>query len=503
MSASLSEIQAKLDSIPVEQAADMGRFSPLEKLAHHLGPDGVHDIKDRLHLTDAEIVVLAYHHYFTARPAQLHPLDTPGWKIRWAACGRGFGKTHSASVGVLEEAMADPEARILLVGPSLQRVLSVQIESGPSSIMKLAPPWFIPTLNKSAKLLTFPNGATCQYEGSTEAGKFRGAGFSAAFADEAVDWHPNRAIEVWKEILRTNRHRTKRMVKLGLTARVVLTSTPKPSVFFRHLIENHYHEMTIIRGSTLENPHLDPSSLQYARRLHNTPEGQLEFGGVLKFESLSSNTFARVDWNKHRVSKESIEDTTFNRIIISIDPSTAEKKRYSGQRDSTGLACIGFRKEEDGLTHSYILAAERFPNGTPPEDWIKRAVELREAWEPYTDSKITTLIERNQGGIEYKSLFRAIDPKSKIRLYQTKTPKEQRAASWAALATVGLVHLVGHNRAFEKQLASFAPGQTGADKDDMVDAAGLAIVLYSLRANRGALAANDAEQLPDEEEDED
>ena len=91
-----------------------------------------------------------------ARAEQLPP---PGdWRV-WLICaGRGFGKTRAGAEWVREQARGNPEARIALVGASLNEARAVMVE-GESGILAVATPGKVPHFEPSLRRLTWPNGA--------------------------------------------------------------------------------------------------------------------------------------------------------------------------------------------------------------------------------------------------------------------------------------------------------------------------------------------------------
>jgi hypothetical protein len=114
-----------------------GRYSPLEQMALRAREKwgSVSGAFERLGSEDTEILTAFYDPVFTLRPVQCVPSVTLGrnWKTYMFAGGRGAGKTHSGACAVIEEAMQDPEARILIVGPTYTEIQKNQLKAQAAS----------------------------------------------------------------------------------------------------------------------------------------------------------------------------------------------------------------------------------------------------------------------------------------------------------------------------------------------------------------------------------
>ena len=124
-----------------------------------------------LGLSPAEALAWHYDPTLWRRPAQT-PL-TGFWRTWFLLGGRGAGKTYACSVAVIEEAMADPEALLRIVGPTDSEVRKTQLE-GTSGILSLAPPWLRPHHRWGRALFRDWQGAgRCRGGGETPSGKQR------------------------------------------------------------------------------------------------------------------------------------------------------------------------------------------------------------------------------------------------------------------------------------------------------------------------------------------
>jgi phage terminase large subunit-like protein len=126
------------------------------RLQYLLGLDPADRIVALAALSATERQELAWHWRLWARAEQVAPEGD--WRTWLIMAGRGFGKTRARAEWVREEAIANPAARIVLVGASLQEARAVMIE-GESGILAISPPRRRPKFEPSLRRLTWPNGA--------------------------------------------------------------------------------------------------------------------------------------------------------------------------------------------------------------------------------------------------------------------------------------------------------------------------------------------------------
>ena len=101
----------------------------------------------------------------------------------WMICaGRGFGKTRAGAEWVRECAMADPAARIALVGASLGEVRAVMVE-GESGVLNICAPEHRPFYEPSLRRMVWPSGAMAFLYSAAEPESLRGPQHSHAWRD--------------------------------------------------------------------------------------------------------------------------------------------------------------------------------------------------------------------------------------------------------------------------------------------------------------------------------
>jgi phage terminase large subunit-like protein len=186
----------------------------------------------------------------------------------------------------------------------------------------------------------------------------------------------------------------------------------------------------------------------------------------------------------------------FDRLIISVDPATGEKK----SSDWHGIVVVGIREEGDGLLHAYVLQ-DLSLQAPEPSAWAKAAVKAYHAWKGYAPSGSTWIFaETNTGGSMVKSTVRQVDGGVKYRGKRARQSKPERHAPVSSLCEAGLVHMVGKHHRLEEQLAKFTGQEGGHGRDDRADAFAWPLFLYVVpkRQNHGA-AGRGASEEEDEE----
>src|SRR5664280_1780460 len=97
-------------------------------------------------LTDEQAFYLQHDWKILARPAQRIPLGN--WFCWLLRSGRGYGKTRTGSETVIQWAQQG-FSLIALVGQTKADVRDTMVEMGSSSILKVAPPWFLSLIHIS------------------------------------------------------------------------------------------------------------------------------------------------------------------------------------------------------------------------------------------------------------------------------------------------------------------------------------------------------------------
>ena len=219
-------------------------------------------------LTTKEKGILFYTWKFWAREKQLPPKEA--WYIWLILSGRGFGKTRVGAEMVRKWA-GEGFSPIAIIGQTKGDIRDVMVEKGPSSILQISPPWFMPVYEPSKRRLTWPNGVYATLYSGDEPDQLRGPGHEKAWADEPAKYQYPQ--ETWDNLMYGLRE--------GENPQVIATTTPRPIQLILDLIKDP--KVTVTRGHTLENQaNLAPEFLEYVMgKYQGTKLGRQELAGEI------------------------------------------------------------------------------------------------------------------------------------------------------------------------------------------------------------------------------
>jgi phage terminase large subunit-like protein len=238
---------------------------------------------------------------FSARDDQLPPEDLDWcWLLLG---GRGAGKTRALSAAIHAAVRAGVK-RIHLIAPTSADLADVNIE-GSAGILRTAGDDPAPKFLAYRRRLEWPNGALCVVFSGEEPDQLRGPECELCLIDEIARMrHQSQVFDNAMLGLR-----------LGGKPRLLLATTPKPSLFMKKLVA--MKDIRITTGSTYDNAaHLSASFLAKIRELYEgTRVGRQELLGTMLLDP--QNALFKDDWLIHSdVPAETIEQAT-----VGVDPS--------------------------------------------------------------------------------------------------------------------------------------------------------------------------------------
>lgn len=186
------------------------------------------------------------------------------WLIWLILAGRGFGKTRSGAEYIRWAVEEGIMGRVALVAPTEGDARDVMVE-GESGILNISPPWFMPKFNRSARRLTWPNGAIATTYSAERPDRLRGPQHDGAWGDELASWAD---MATWDNLMFG--------LRLGKKPRCVVTTTPRPIQIIKDLIAASSTAVTT--GSTYDNKANLPKSFfdQIAKKYEGTRLGLQE-----------------------------------------------------------------------------------------------------------------------------------------------------------------------------------------------------------------------------------
>ena len=331
------------------------------------------------------------------------------------------------------------------------------IEGGPSSIMKVSSPDFMPMYEPSKRRLTWPNGVIGIAYTGDEPGQLRGPQHGTIWADELAKWQ--YAQDAWDNALMG--------LRVGKDPRFLVSTTPRPI----EIIKNLYNDPSVyvVEGSTYDNAdNLAGNFLsEMKRKYEGTALGDQEIYGKIVWDDAGA-LWKRADIDPHR---RPAPEAPYHNIIIGVDPNTVGNNTSSkkARNDECGIMVACSEKSSiDGELHAYLLKDASVSGG--PFVWCK---EVKKLLDRYPTARIVA--ESNQGGeMIIEALTKYGIPKFKIELKHHIKSKYDRAQPIAMLAQQGLIHHCGRFDKLEDELCSYT-GMSNEKSPNRLDAFVLAV----------------------------
>jgi phage terminase large subunit-like protein len=357
-----------------------------------------------------------------AHPGQLAP--DGAWRAWLIRAGRGFGKTRAGAEWVSELARTTPDARIALVGATMEDARTVMVE-GPSGVIAVTRADERPVWRPTRGEVRFPSGAVAQVYSAAAPEKLRGPEHHAAWADELGKW---RRVAAWDNLMMG--------LRLGAQPRVVVTTTPRPTALMRRVMAAPGTAET--RGGTRDNPHL-PDAFVAAMEANyaGTRLGRQELDGEMIDEVVGAL------WPRALIERQRARAVpVLRRVVVGVDPPAGT------EGDACGIVAAGLGEDD----HGYVIE-DASVAGASPEGWA-RAVAACAA----RVGADRVVAEANQGGAMVASVLRAADAAMPVTLVHATHGKTVRAEPVAALYERGRVWHARPFPALEDELAGLSIG---------------------------------------------
>jgi phage terminase large subunit-like protein len=390
-----------------------------------------------------EITIALYEEWWWgAFGGQIEPpacKDGRPWRVWTIRAGRGFGKTRAGAEWVWQRARERSDARIALVGTTLEEVARVMVE-GESGLLSVAREGEEAKWLRSRGLVEFPSGAAAFAYGAERPNKLRGPQHHFAWCDELAHWRLGD--ETWDNLMLG--------LRLGEAPRTIVTTTPRSVPLMNRVLGLERSIAT--NGRTDENPHNAADFRAAVRDMYaGTRLARQELDGEL-IEDLPGALWTREMLEAARMSGE---PPAMRRVVVGVDPPA------SSGGDACGILVCGLGEDE----RVYALA-DLSVGGLRPDGWASRVAAAAEAW-----GASRVVAEKNQGGEMVDSVLRAADAGLPVRLVSATRSKAARAEPVALRFERGQARLAKRFPELEEQLCGLTyAGYEGAGSPDRADA---------------------------------
>jgi len=370
--------------------------------------------------------------------------------------GRGSGKTRAGAEWVRQLALADPAARIALIGETGHETREVMVE-GVSGLLSVhrhdeRPQWL-----PHRRRVEWTNGAVAQVFSAENPESLRGPQFSAAWCDELAKW---RQAEATFDMLQFG-------LRLGGRPRQVITTTPRPIALLKKLVADARTAVT--HGGTRANAYfLAPAFLEtVVARYHGTRLGRQELDGEIVEERPDAL------WQRAALEACRVEQAPpLARIVVAVDPPASARKGA----DACGIVAAGCAA--NGTI--YVLADDSAAR-LSPQGWALKAIAL---WRRLEADCLVA--EVNQGGDMVRAVIREADASVPVVTVRATRGKYLRAEPVAQLYEQGRVKHAGAFPALEDEMADFGlDGLSSGRSPDRLDALVWAVGALSFGAGAG------------------
>jgi phage terminase large subunit-like protein len=269
---------------------------------------------------------------FGARDDQLPPEDLD-WCWLFLG-GRGAGKTRAMS-GAIHAAVRAGVRRIHLIAPTVADLHDVNLE-GSAGIMRTNGGDPAPRFLAYRRRLEWPNGAVCVVFSGEEPESLRGPECELCVIDEIARMRHQQ--QVFDNAMLG--------LRLGDKPRLLLATTPRPTLFMKKLIK--MEGVGITAGSTYDNAaHLSASFLARVREHYEgTRTGRQELMGVMLLDP--QNALFKDEWLVH----DDIGEGRIEQVTVGVDPS--------GGEDEVGIVVAALLTD-----NRYAILADRTVSGSP------------------------------------------------------------------------------------------------------------------------------------------
>lgn len=360
--------------------------------------------------------------------AQEGQCEPPGdWRIWMIRAGRGFGKTRAGAEWISEWARMLPGARIALVAANDADGRRVMIE-GPSGLLAVARSDEEPHWREGLRELHFSSGAVATLYSAAAAENLRGPEHHVAWCDELAKWPGGDA--AWDNLVMG--------LRLGVSPRILVTTTPKPTSLMWRIIALPGFEET--RGGTNDNAYLPSNFVEAMLASYGgTRLGRQELDGEM-LEDVEGALWTRALIERCRADADTAAKPA--RVVIGVDPPATSRG------DACGIVVAALLR--DGRLAVVEDASVENP---PPHVWAQAVAAAAARW-----GADRIVAESNMGGEMVEGTLRQAELTLPVVPVRASVGKARRAEPVAIAYERGQVVHAGVFASLEDQLCGLQVG---------------------------------------------
>lgn len=352
--------------------------------------------------------------------------------------------TRTGAEWVVERARQG-KGPIHLIGQTAGDVRDVMVEAGPSSIIEISAPNFMPLYEPSKRRVTWPNGVYASLFSGDEPGQLRGPQCQTAWVDELPKFDdPSGLMD---------------QVEMGLRigdSRCLITTTPTPHPIIKEYyllakskakLPSNARKVYLIEGSTFDNSaNIDADFLASVKEKYKgTRMEKQELYGKIIWES------EKALWKQSDIDKFRVESAPPAKLsAIAVDPTVGDPNKGKKKGHKRNIDDCGIVTGERGIDEHGYFTGDYTIKGTPAT-W---AGKVRALWE--TGEYDFIVAEVNNGGLLVQEVLTARGiPEHAIKLVSASHGKLIRAEPISLRSEQGKIHHVGEYEKLEEELVTY------------------------------------------------
>jgi phage terminase large subunit-like protein len=333
--------------------------------------------------------------------------------------GRGWGKTRTGAEWIAWQALKFDKTRWSVIARTIAEVRDVCIEGESGLLAVLDRYKVVKSYNKSFSQIILTNGSRIKGLTAEKPDGIRGSQCHGAWCDELSSW---TRPDSWDQLQYSMRLGKKlEQERTDFTNQVIITTTPKPTMFFRQLMLDE----SIVKVDGLLEDNKDNLTEAFLKTIINRYAGTRMWLQEGLGQWLQDSPGAL--WSYETIRKAQADGIPpMEKVVVAIDPATTTGENS----DETGLIVAG--KDAEG--RGYVL--EDRSNKLPADAWAQLAIRL---YHEYSANFV--VVEDNQGGDAWEIILHQYEPTLPVQRVRGSAGngKTARAEPVAALYAQGRI----------------------------------------------------------------